>query len=53
MIDYPQGRMPVRHVLEIAEHGERFEVTDERIENERPHEGQQDAYFYYRFHERL
>jgi predicted ATPase len=49
VIDYPQGRMPVRHVLEITEHGERFEVTDERIENERPHEGQQDAYFYYRF----
>jgi predicted ATPase len=49
VIDYPQGRMPVRHVLEITEHGERFEVTDERIENERPREGQPDAYFYYRF----
>ena len=49
VIDYPQGRMPVRHVLEIAEHGGRFEVTDERIENERPHVGQSDAYFYYRF----
>jgi predicted ATPase len=41
--------MPVRHVLEITEHGERFEVTDERIENEHPHESQSDAYFYYRF----
>jgi predicted ATPase len=49
VIDYPQGKMPVRHVLEITEHGERFEVTDERIENERAHEGEQDAYFYYRF----
>jgi len=36
-------------VLEITEHGERFEVTDERIENEHPREGQPDAYFYYRF----
>lgn len=51
VIDYPQGRMPVRHVLEIAEHGGRFEVTDERIENERPHAGQADASFYYRFQE--
>ena len=36
-------------MLEIAEHGGRFEVTDERIENELPHVGQSDAYFYYRF----
>lgn len=48
-IDYPKGKMPVRHVLEITEHGERFEVTDERIENEHPREGQPDAYFYYRW----
>jgi predicted ATPase len=51
VIDYPQGRMPLRHVLNIAEHGDRFEVTDERIENERPHPGHKDAYFYYRFQE--
>ena len=31
-----QGEMPVRHVLEIIRHGDRFEVADERIENERP-----------------
>jgi predicted ATPase len=49
VIDYPQGKMPVRHVLEITEHGERFEVTDERIENEHPYQGEPDAYFYYRF----
>jgi predicted ATPase len=49
VIDYPQGRMPIRHVLEIAEHGSRFEVTDERIENVRPYEDQPDASFYYRF----
>ena len=41
--------MPVRHVLEITEHGERFEVTDERIENEHPHPSLTDPYFYYRF----
>lgn len=49
VIAYPQGKMPIRHVLEIAEHAERFEVTDERIENVRPYEDQRDAYFYYRF----
>ena len=32
-----------------VEHGGRFEVADERIENEKPHPGQQDVYFYYRF----
>jgi predicted ATPase len=41
--------MPIRHVLDITEHGDRFEVTDERIENERPHLKTRDAYFYYRF----
>lgn len=51
VIDNPHGKQPIRHVLEIGEHGERFEVTDERIENEKPFEGQTDAYFHYRFHE--
>ena len=49
VIDYSKGPGPVRHVLEITEHGGRFEVTDERIENEQPHSGKDDAYFYYRF----
>lgn len=44
-----QPDMPLRHTLEIAEHGERFEVADERIENERPYPGNDDAYFFYRF----
>lgn len=49
VVDYPQGRQPVRHVLKIIEHGGRFEVADERIENEKPHPGQKDVYFFYRF----
>ncbi|HEX9735924.1 MAG TPA: AAA family ATPase [Thermoanaerobaculia bacterium] len=49
VVEYPKGHMPIRHVLEITEHGDRFEVADERIENEMPHAGEQDAYFYYRF----
>ena len=45
----PQGRMPVRHILEIIRHGGRFEVADERIENERPQQGRTDTYFFYRY----
>ena len=45
----PQGQMPVRHVLEIIRHGDRFEVADERIENERPLPGSPDTYFFYRY----
>ena len=49
VVDYPQGSMPLRHVLEIVEHGERFEVVDERIENEQPYGVNPDPYFFYRF----
>ncbi len=49
VVEYPKGKMPLRHVLEITEHGERFEVADERIEYERGFEGRPDPYFFYRF----
>ncbi len=49
VISYPCGTMPLRHVLEIGQQGERFEVRDERIENESPNAGQTEPYFYYRF----
>jgi predicted ATPase len=49
LLSYPKGPMSIRHVLEITEHGDRFEVSDERIENERPRPKTPDAYFYYRF----
>lgn len=43
--------MDLRHVLSIREQGSRFEVADERIENERAYENKSngEAYFYYRF----
>lgn len=44
-----QAQMPLRHVLEITRHGDRFEVADERIENERPQPGHADTYFFYRY----
>ncbi|MDE0448831.1 MAG: AAA family ATPase [Spirochaetaceae bacterium] len=45
----PQGPLPLRHVLEITRHGDRFEVADERIENEHPQAGHTDTYFFYRY----
>ena len=43
------GKMNLRHSLSIKEHGSRFEVSDERIENENPYPGKSDVYFYYRY----
>jgi len=49
VVDYPPGKMSLRHALSFTEHGQRFELVDERIEDERPFPGRSDAYFYYRF----
>ena len=49
VVNYPEGTMPLRHVLEIGRQGERFEVGDERIENESPNAGETQPYFYYRY----
>ncbi len=39
----------LRHVLHIQEHGSRFEVTDERVENEHAYAGNKEPYYYYRY----
>jgi len=49
VLAYPKGKSAIRHVLEITDHGGRFEVTDERIEYEKPQRGREDVYFFYRF----
>jgi len=49
LVSYPSGKMPLRHVVEISQQGERFEVRDERIEDESPNAGQTKPCFYYRF----
>ena len=49
VVNYPEGTIPLRHVLEIGRQGERFEVGDERIENESPNAGETQPYFYYRY----
>ena len=43
--------MPLRHVLQFRESAHRFDLSDERIENEHAYSGanNSDPYFYYRF----
>ncbi len=41
--------MDLRHSLTIRENGGRFEVVDERIENEKPLGGKPQPFFYYNF----
>lgn len=47
---YPDGLMPLRHRLQLRSVGQRAELADEAIENERPSKlGESDAYFFYRY----
>ena len=41
--------MPLRYHLAFAKIGQRFQLSDERIENEHSHEGYADPYFYFRY----
>ncbi|NQT51971.1 AAA family ATPase, partial [bacterium] len=45
----PTGVMPLRYRLCFTGAGQRFELADEVVENERPQPGENDAYFFYRF----
>jgi len=49
LVENPRGNMPLRHVMSFTEHGGRFELVEERIEDERPCHGLAAPYFYYRF----
>lgn len=49
VIRYPeQDEMPIRHSFSFVEHGKRFEVTGERIENKDPFLGFDDPFWFYR-----
>ena len=39
----------LRYVLSFSEVGQRFEIVDERIENQKPYQGHDKPYFYYHF----
>ncbi len=47
---YPNGIMPLRHRIRVGTVGQRFELVDEAIENEREEfEGATDVRFFYRY----
>ncbi len=50
-IDYPLGKLPLRHRLSLTMNAQRAELVDESIENERSDglSGREDVYFYYRY----
>jgi predicted ATPase len=49
IVENPNGKQPLRHGLCISDHGGRFEVVDEYIENEEPFGDEVGPYFFYRF----
>ena len=49
IIENPKGQMPLRHTVNFTEHGSRFELIEERIENELPHPNERIPYFFYRY----
>lgn len=49
VIDNPKGPVPLRYVLSFTEVGQRFEIVDERVENEVPYMGHTKPYLYYKF----
>ena len=44
-----EGSSPLRYVLGFSEVGQRFEIQDERIENEKPSDEHSEPYIYYAF----
>ena len=49
VVDYPNGRQPLRHTLEFKESNQLFRLVDERVENEEPDTGHSEPYFFYKF----
>jgi len=49
VFDNPKGSMDLRYVLSFSEVGQRFEVSDERVENAKPDKNCEEPYFYYQF----
>lgn len=45
----PKGSQPLVHSLSFYSENARFQLQDERVENEYPYGNQDDPYFYYRF----
>lgn len=48
-IDYPEGLIPLRYRMGLSVVGQKLELVDEAVENERSYPGEDDVYFYYRY----
>jgi len=46
---YPEGHGPIKYRLAFTTVGQRFEISDEAVENPYPSFGEADVYFYYRY----
>ena len=51
VLDNPKGSEALRHHLAFAEKAQRFELTDERIENENAYPGHDSPYIYFEQHD--
>jgi predicted ATPase len=49
ILEYPNGKQPLRHVLSFSSERQGFKLQDERIENKEPEKGSDEPYFYYRY----
>ena len=49
VFENPMGSANLRYLLSFSEVAQRFEIIDERVENESPFHGHDQVYFYYRF----
>lgn len=47
VVDNPKGPQALRYRMGFTEVGQRFELSDEKIENEKPDSGHDTPYFYY------
>jgi predicted ATPase len=49
VVNYPKSPVPLRYVLSFTEVGQRFQIVDEKVENESPDRGYERPLFYYHF----
>lgn len=49
VIEFPEGKRNLRYWTEFTASGQRFDLTDERIENEHPDAGHDKPYFYFAY----
>ncbi len=49
VVNYPEGKGPLKYRLAFSMVGQRFEISDEAVENPHPLPGESDVYFYYRY----